>query len=97
NEPGDLYGTLFAETTVDGRDWIPVVTVSDSTGAALKNQVGTSAVNGITGTIINRSTHWNVYSGTSMATPHVTGVIALIWSVNPNFTNSTVEDILFST
>jgi subtilisin family serine protease len=97
NEPGEFSGTLFAETTVDGRTWIPVVTVSGSTGATLRNQVGTSAVNSVTGTIINKRSNWNIYSGTSMATPHVTGVIALIWSVNPNFTNSTVEGILFST
>jgi subtilisin family serine protease len=32
-----------------------------------------------------------------MATPHVTGVIALIWSFNPGLSNATVETNLFST
>ena len=37
------------------------------------------------------------YQGTSMATPHVAGVAALMYSVNPNITPSTVESLLKST
>ncbi len=36
-------------------------------------------------------------SGTSMATPHVTGAIALIYSANPNLTASQVKEILMTT
>src|SRR5690606_1276764 len=36
-------------------------------------------------------------SGTSMATPHVSGVAALILSVNPNLTAKQVQDIIEST
>jgi serine protease len=32
-----------------------------------------------------------------MATPHVTGVIALIWSADPSLRNSDVENFLFTT
>ena len=32
--------------------------------------------------------------GTSQAAPHVAGVAALVWSVNPSLTNAQVEDIL---
>ena len=39
----------------------------------------------------------NTIDGTSMATPHAAGVVALIWSVNPALSNSTVEDHLFRT
>ena len=40
---------------------------------------------------------YSVYSGTSMACPHVTGTIALILSVNPSLTYAQVVDILGKT
>ena len=33
-------------------------------------------------------------AGTSMATPFVTGTIALMFSANPNYTSNDVNDIL---
>lgn len=36
-------------------------------------------------------------SGTSMATPHVSGACALIWSMNPALSNAEVKDILLRT
>jgi len=35
--------------------------------------------------------------GTSMATPHVAGACALLWSMNPTLTNGEVKDILLRT
>jgi subtilisin family serine protease len=92
NAAGDFTGTLGAATASNGRAWIPAVSVSDTTGATLKSQL--SPVNA---TVVNKVSDWDHYDGTSMATPHVTGVIALIWSVNPGFSNATVENKLFST
>jgi subtilisin family serine protease len=37
------------------------------------------------------------YSGTSMATPHVTGAAALVWSQNPTWTAQQVKDTLMNT
>jgi subtilisin family serine protease len=91
NVAGDFTGTLGTETTADGRAWIPGVTVSDTIGAALLAQVGSSA------TVLNALSDWDTFSGTSMATPHTTGAIALIWSVDPTRTNDQVEADLFAT
>jgi subtilisin family serine protease len=91
NVAGDFSGTLGDATTADGRNWIPAVSVSDASGAALQSQISK------TGTVVNIVTSWDHYSGTSMATPHVTGVIALIWSANPSLRNSDVENYLFTT
>jgi subtilisin family serine protease len=40
---------------------------------------------------------YSTFSGTSMATPHVAGVAALILSANPNLTAAEVESILTQT
>ena len=91
NVEGEFTGTLGAETTSDGRAWIPAVSTARADGLALKKQLGSSA------TVVNITSSWDHYDGTSMATPHATGVLALIWSANSMMTNSTVEDQLFKT
>jgi subtilisin family serine protease len=89
NTPGGFSGTLGSPKTPDGRNWVPALSVSNTTGATLKNQSGAES------TIVNHISNWDQYSGTSMSAPHVTGVIALIWSANPNLTNTEVEKLLF--
>jgi subtilisin family serine protease len=40
---------------------------------------------------------YTILSGTSMATPHVSGAIALIWSLQPSASAQRVRDALLST
>jgi len=54
NAAGDFTGTLGA-----AGNWIPAVTVSDTTGATLKGKLGTSA------TVVDGVSDWDYYDGTS--------------------------------
>ena len=74
NSTGDFVGTLGSATAAGGSPWIPAVSVSDTAGATLKSQSGSSA------TVVNKASSWDHYDGTSMATPHVSGVAALVLS-----------------
>lgn len=91
NEPGELVATLGTPTAPGGGAWIPAVGVSDTTGAALLSQVGTPV------TLRNAVSNWDKYDGTSMATPHVSGVLALIWAANPALSDTQVLDFLYNT
>src|SRR5258708_36857082 len=42
----------------------------------------------------NSASLYGYESGTSMSTPHVAGLAALIWSVNPSLTNDQVAQII---
>ena len=71
---------------------VPTVSVDRTLGQQLMSQLGASA--SIT---VNGSQNYSYYNGTSMATPHVAGVAALVWSNNPNCSADDVRSALKNT
>lgn len=70
--------------------------------AAPGGETSPSAANGILSTLNSGSTtpgtqSYAFYQGTSMATPHVAGVAALLYAVKPSITPDEVEQVLKST
>ncbi|HXY31259.1 MAG TPA: S8 family serine peptidase [Gemmatimonadaceae bacterium] len=64
------------------------------------SDTGTAGTGGVLSTTWNFTTgtpSYAYYTGTSMATPHVAGVAALILAQNPGFTADQIKDRLFST
>jgi subtilisin family serine protease len=85
NVSGGFAGTL------NGTSTIPGITLSLEDGQAALgylNQASTLANAAGTGN------GYEYYDGTSMATPHVSGVAALVWSQNPVWTNAQLRDAL---
>ena len=77
-------------TTDNGTPWIPTIIISQADGQTIVNGLATTPA----GTAANAVMAWNLDSGTSMATPHVTGLVALILGKDPNLTPDQVETIM---
>lgn len=86
NEPGPLSGTLGGVVTS-----IPSLGISDTDGAALLGQLGLSA------TVAVDNDDYAAWDGTSMATPHVAGVAALLRSAYPGASNAQIRAAMQST
>ncbi len=79
NAAGGFGGTVGTATT------IPSVSASDTEGAAMKGQLGQSA------TVAVKPYSYAYFDGTSMATPHVSAVAALVWSYYPTCTGAQIR------
>lgn len=75
NAAGAFGGTLGTAVTT-----IPSVTATDVVGATMKTKIGQSTTVSVT------ATNYAFFDGTSMATPHVSAVAALVWSYFPTCT-----------
>ena len=85
NVAGGFAGTLNGSSTIPG------ISISQADGQAalgFVNQASTLA--NTTGT----GNGYEYYDGTSMATPHVSGVAALVWSQYADRTNAQIRDAL---
>ena len=83
NVAGSFGGTLGTVVTQ-----IPSLTASDTEGAAMRLQFGQTA------TVTVAATSYAHFDGTSMATPHVSAVAALVWSHFPNCTAAQLRNSL---
>ena len=86
NVPGSFNGTLG-----ELQSSIPVIGVSDTDGALLLAMLGQTASLGVGASDYSR------LQGTSMASPHVAGVAALIWSLAPASTPAQIRSAMTST
>lgn len=91
NQPGNFNGTLGTPTAPDGRPWIPAVSISLDEGLYLKGQIDAGPT---TTTLLNVVGDHAQFSGTSMASPHATGVAALVTGKNPGLSPDEVRAIL---
>jgi subtilisin family serine protease len=85
NVPGGFAGTL------NGTSTIPGITLSQEDGVAALAYAGQAST---LANSMGTGNGYEFYDGTSMATPHVSGVAALVWSFNPAWTNAQLRDAL---
>ena len=92
NVSGGFLGTLG-----DGNSSaIPAISLSLEDGQTLVNSyLGSIAT--VTSQVTKPASGYEAWDGTSMATPHVSAVAALVWSANPSWTNVQIRDALAAT
>lgn len=84
---GFFDGTLGGAVTT-----IPSLSTSDAIGAELLGAIGAQV-----GVVIDGDAPYTRLQGTSMATPHVAGGAALLWSRFPALSNQQIRDALATT
>ncbi|MEM6731073.1 MAG: S8 family serine peptidase [Myxococcota bacterium] len=90
NAAGGFNGTIG-----DGTSEIPVVATDDATGADLMGNLGKSA--DLVALVAEGLGGYAEFSGTSMASPHVAGVAALIWRNVPDASPQSVRQAMTQT
>lgn len=92
NVPGGFLGTLgegYSSTII-------AISLSQEDGQYLVgNKLG--SFGSIESTLTQPASGYEYYDGTSMATPHVSAVAALVWSADPTATNAEIRSALAAT
>ncbi len=92
NVAGSFAGTLGTSNLAT----IPTVSMSQEDGQFLvASKLGASAT--VSTVVQNPGSGYEAWDGTSMATPHVSGVAALLWSKFPNATNAQIRTAMTAT
>lgn len=92
NVPGGFLGTLGTGNSSS----IIAISLSQEDGQFLvTNRLGQEAT--VSSTFTQPASGYEYYDGTSMATPHVSAVAALVWSAKPTATNVQIRQILQQT
>ncbi|MFN8790759.1 MAG: S8 family serine peptidase [Bdellovibrionales bacterium] len=92
NAPGLIRGSI----TADGSTLpVPVFMVEQQVGEAILKAVQSGR--SVRASLVVVQTDYASFDGTSMATPHVAGVIALMKAVNKGLTPAQVKEILMGT
>ena len=86
NVSGGFSGTL------NGTSTIPAISISQEDGNTLKS--GALNAGAVVANAGGVGSGYAYYDGTSMATPHVSGVAALVWSNVPSKTNAEIRAAL---
>lgn len=92
NAPGLIHGALTQDGSVLD---LAVAMIEQTTGQALKGEL--TAGRAASASITTLRTDYARFDGTSMATPHVAGVAALVKAANKNLKPSDVKDIFKKT
>lgn len=92
NVPNESLNATFGEP-LD----IPGVGLTMEEGLRIKESINNDErTSALTGSVSILATDFGTISGTSMATPHVAGVAALVRAINPELNASEVKDILIN-
>lgn len=94
NTTGELLATL-GSASADAS--IPAVGITQADGVALQALIAPAVTATLVSTVLNNQSAYEEFDGTSMATPHVSGVAALVWSAFPQLTNGQLRQVLTST
>jgi subtilisin family serine protease len=93
NVAGGFAGTLGTGVT----STIPAISISQEDGLAIIAAGGIGQTATEVSSVQDPGSGYEYYDGTSMATPHVAAVAALIWSYKPTWTNLQIREALEKT